>query len=149
MLDNKLRYYIAGPMTGYPQFNIPLFDEVALAMRRQGLDVTSPTELDSEGMRALAMQSTDGNMVELESEGTWGDCLARDVKLLADELDAIVLLPQWYDSRGANLEAFVGLLCAKQFFLWNAPSKAIVPMSPRWVSDLIRESMHIRHGTLE
>lgn len=141
--DTALKYYIAGPMSGHPQFNIPIFDRVAQKLRCQGLDVTSPAELDSAEMRALAFASTTGDPADVESEGTWGDCLARDVKMITDELDAIVLLPQWYHSRGANLEAFVGLLCNKVFFIWT--SNGLIPVSKYYMSRKIQGAMEVRH----
>ncbi len=118
-MDKSLKYYIAGPMTGIPQFNIPAFDAATKLLRYNGYDITSPAELDSAEMRRLALLSPDGAIGDVLSEGTWGDCLARDVKMIADELDAIILLPGWEKSRGANLEAFVGLLCGKPFFAYG------------------------------
>jgi hypothetical protein len=131
-MDKSRRYYLAGPMSGYPQFNIPLFDTVSTLLREQGLDVTSPAELDSEEMRRGALQSEHGDLADLHgcSDETWGDCLARDIKLIADVLDDIILLPEWHLSRGANLEATVGLLCGAIFYEWDAYKKA-----PKWVSD--------------
>lgn len=104
--------YLAGPMTGYPQFNFPLFHKVAAELRAKGHTIISPAEMDSPAVQAAALQSKDGS---LDAAGkiageTWGDILAKDVKLVADQIDGIVFLPEWQKSRGANLEATVGLL---------------------------------------
>lgn len=104
-----MRLYIAGPMTGIPSFNIPAFDAAASALRRAGHEVTSPAELDNPAIRAISLASPDGAIATLRSHGqTWGDFLARDVKLLADDgFQGIVVLPGWEGSRGARLETFV------------------------------------------
>lgn len=104
--------YVAGPMTGIPQFNIPAFDEAAEALRELGLRVTSPAELDDASIREVSMASPDGDIATLNTHGnTWGDFLARDVKLLSDgDFTAVVVLPGWEKSRGARLETFVGFL---------------------------------------
>ena len=116
------RYYLAGPMSGVPQFNFPAFQEAAAFLRKHanpGTEIVSPEELDkahSEEGWASAMASKTGNPKELKSTvGTWGEVLARDVHLVADQIDAIIFLDEWWKSRGARLEAFVGLLCGKQF----------------------------------
>jgi hypothetical protein len=58
--------------------------------------------------------------------GAWGDCLSRDVKLISDSgIEGIVLLPDWHKSRGAKLEAFVGLLCKLKFALWVARGSCV------------------------
>jgi hypothetical protein len=96
-------------MTGHPSFNIPAFDAAAKKLRRTGLDVISPAELDDPAIRAISMASKDGAIATLNSHGqTWGDFLARDVKLLADDgIEAIYVLSGWEKSRGARLETFV------------------------------------------
>lgn len=107
--DNKV--YLAGPMTGYPKFNFPLFDRAAAELRALGFEVTSPAELDNEESRAAAMASEWGDPEEYHrlTGLTWADFLARDVKLIADSgFDSIVCLPGWRVSRGARLETFVG-----------------------------------------
>lgn len=162
--------YVAGPMTGIPHFNFPLFDAVSAALRDQGYTIISPAETDHEKTRAAAVASLTGDVAELaqvEGAESWGDCLARDVKMLADgfdadveesdadfrarvkaaakawakanppdennvaapmppmvrtvtrstlKIDGIALLPGWEKSRGARLEAFVGLLTGKEYF---------------------------------
>lgn len=105
-----MKVYIAGPMTGLPQNNFPAFDEAARWLREQGYTVVSPAELDDPVDRDLALK-------DLPATKTWGDFLARDVKLIADTgIDGIVLLPDWFKSRGARLEATVGMLCGLAFY---------------------------------
>lgn len=110
--------YIAGPMTGIPQFNIPAFDNAAAHLRAAGYTIISPAELDSIEMRAFALASPDGRMPadgKIAGE-SWADVLARDVKVISDQVDGLVFLPGWDKSRGARLEAFVALLTGKQIF---------------------------------
>jgi hypothetical protein len=127
-----MKVYIAGPMTNLPQFNIPLFNHVARQLRKQGYDVVSPAEQDSPTMQAAAFKSKDGSLEELEKATgeTWGQVLARDVHLLSDfGIDGIVLLPNWWRSRGATLEATVGLLNKLKFFTWQMEEEVATPLS--------------------
>ena len=110
-----MKVYIAGPMSGMPQSNFPAFDAAAAVLRAQGHEVITPSELDDPEDRARAL-------ADEPSIKTWGDFLARDVKLIADgNIEAIVLLPGWEDSRGARLEATVGLLLGLKFLEYAAP----------------------------
>lgn len=105
-----MRVYIAGPMTGIPQFNFPAFDAAARDLRAVGLDVVSPAELDDPVDRAAALQSPDGSALSYGNgvKKTWGEFLARDVKLLSDDgIEGVYVLPGWRKSRGARLETFV------------------------------------------
>lgn len=114
-----MRLYIAGPMTGYPQFNIPAFDAMAATLRDHKHDVVSPAELDDPEIRAISLASPDGNVDTLATHGqTFGDFLARDVKLLADDgIEGVVVLPGWEKSRGARLETFVAnAICGLPIF---------------------------------
>jgi hypothetical protein len=113
------KVYIAGPMTGLPRFNIPAFERAAKRLRAAGYEVISPVELDSEAIRSEALASKDGAMPASGKIGgeTWGEILARDVRVIADTVDAIVVLPGWNKSRGARLEVFVALLCRKGVYM--------------------------------
>lgn len=105
--------YLAGPMTGIPQFNIPAFDDAAEQLRMRGYAVFSPAELDDPDTRAAALASPDGAPGSgAANNETWGDFLARDVKLISDGgIEKVFVLPGWHRSRGARLETFVAALC--------------------------------------
>jgi hypothetical protein len=136
-VDEK-RWYLAGPMSGIPQHNFPLFDRVAAKLRAEGLTIVSPAELDDDETRAEALASTDGVVKGVK---TWGDFLSRDVKLVADKADGIILMDDWYKSRGARLEAFVGLLSGKKFALWQNFTGAAYAVSTVYVRQILTENM--------
>jgi len=113
-------YYLAGKMSGIPQFNFPAFIKAAAILRSRGHNIISPAELDSKEVREQALESTDGILHNGKIAGeTWGDILSRDVKIVADDVQGIVFLPGWEYSRGARLEAFVGLLCKHSFNMYD------------------------------
>ena len=91
--------YIAGPMTGYPDYNHPEFNRVAKMLRDKGLKVINPAEIDAKDPK-----NEDGSLSPLP----WDFYLRRDIKLIAQKVGRIVLLPGWRDSHGANLEKAVG-----------------------------------------
>jgi hypothetical protein len=109
-----MNVYLAGQMSYVPQFNIPRFDAVAELLRGRGFEVTNPAELDDEEVRNRAMASPDG--APNSAGPTWGEFLARDVQIVADKVTGIMLMDQWWNSRGARLEAFVALSCGHAFW---------------------------------
>lgn len=84
--------YIAGPMSGYPDFNHPAFHAKAAELRAAGEDVINPADFDA----------------EIGPDQPWDAYLRRDLVLLAEKCDKIVLLPGWEKSKGATLERLVG-----------------------------------------
>lgn len=84
--------YIAGPMTGYPEFNHPAFHAKAAELRAAGEDVINPAENDA----------------EIGLDQPWDTYLRRDLVLLAEKCNKIVLLDGWEKSMGATLERHVG-----------------------------------------
>lgn len=79
------RIYVAGPMTGYEDYNLPAFSEAAEKLRAAGFDAVNP------GERGVI----DGY--------EWVDYMRDGIRLLLT-CDAIALLPGWFDSKGAALE---------------------------------------------
>jgi hypothetical protein len=84
-----VKLYIAGPMTGLPDFNIPAFLAMAATLRERGHEVECPAE-------------THDNP---ECE-TWADWMRRDIPMLL-RCEGVMLLPGWSASKGATLEAHI------------------------------------------
>ena len=85
--------YIAGPMTGQPDFNYPAFHAVATTLRAEhpDWDVINPAE-KFDGDRSLP----------------WQTYLRAAIQQVA-AADVIVLMPGWWRSKGARLELDVAL----------------------------------------
>ena len=132
--------YLAGPMTGYPQFNFPAFEAAAAALRSSGIAVISPAEVDDDtAVGTAARNSTDG---KLDANGklagqTWGDLLARDVKIVADQVSGVALLPGWERSKGAKLEVTVALLAGKSVYLYHPGIGGLSEVGREWVKDVL------------
>ncbi|WP_153135155.1 DUF4406 domain-containing protein [Paraburkholderia agricolaris] len=80
-----MKLYLAGPMTGYPELNFPLFHAEAARLRALGFEIVNPAELN------------DGN------DDDWLACMRVDIKAAVD-CDGVALLPGWEHSRGAPIE---------------------------------------------
>lgn len=136
-----MKFYVAGPMSGIKSFNYPLFDRVSAALKEAGHETFNPAEMDDAKTRAEAMASKDGILVGGACNGdTWGDFLARDLKLIADsEINAICLLPGWEKSRGARTEAFVCLTLGYPTYEWENGDP--VKVQPSWILKRIEYGM--------
>ena len=113
--------YVAGPMSGYEDFNIPAFAEVARVLRREyHLQVVSPHELDQ----------MDGGIEGGKATRSWSDYLRRDLKALAN-CNTIVTLPGWRESRGAKLEQQTAVGLGMEWW-------AAIPYSGQWTFFLMQ-----------
>ncbi|EHB5924097.1 DUF4406 domain-containing protein [Escherichia coli] len=83
MMARALKFYIAGPMTGYPDYNRAAFDAKAKELTEQGYIVINPAMLPNGLTQAEYMDI----------------CLAM-VRLV----DAVYLLKGWEGSAGARAE---------------------------------------------
>ncbi len=142
-------WYLAGPMSGIPQFNYPRFFKAAEELRNvHGLRIISPAEQDSDEKLEQILASPDGDLSAITVDvGTWADFLAHDVKLIADQVTGIIFIDGWERSRGARLEAFIGILCKRDFARW-VPGVGIEEMSPLSVLTQLTRETHteIRNG---
>jgi len=80
-----MRVYLAGPMTGLPDYNYPAFRAAAKRLRAAGYTVANPAD----NPKPVC--------------DTWLGYMRMGIKQLV-QCDAIVLLPGWRNSRGASIE---------------------------------------------
>lgn len=90
-----MKVYLAGPMTGLPQFNFPAFDAAAEKLRLLGLDVFNPAQMD----RDLGFDPSGGAV----TQEFLRDAMRRDLSAICDA-DSIAMLPGWEKSGGARVE---------------------------------------------
>lgn len=80
----SVRLYIAGPMTGLPEHNVPAFNRAEQVLKSLGFRVLNPAR--HEGRCA-----------------DWVGYMRLGLKDVCDS-DGVALLPGWQNSQGANLE---------------------------------------------
>jgi hypothetical protein len=83
-----MKIYLAGPMTGYPDFNFPAFHAAAKKIRDEGHECVNPAEIVS------------------DTTTPWVDCMKRDIAGLLT-CEAVATLPGWEKSKGASLEVLI------------------------------------------
>ncbi len=94
-----MRVYLSGPITGVKNYR-ERFSEAASRLEREKLDVVNPAEL----------------CWVLPASTTWDEIMRIDLQLL-DLCDAIVMLPGWRKSLGAQRE--YGYALAKAKIIWE------------------------------
>jgi hypothetical protein len=87
---HKTRIYVAGPMSGLPEFNYPAFHEAARRLRALAYAVENPAE-------CLGGAGWD-----------WRDYMRACIPQLL-MCNAVALLPGWEDSKGARTERGLAL----------------------------------------
>lgn len=142
-----MKIYIAGPMTGYEQWNFPAFFEAEKKLIELGHEVVNPAHNDGPTLEeALASAGT----AEAPNH-TWGYYMRRDLPSVLS-VDAICVLPGWRHSKGASLEVTVGeslgldILCIKDGHL--VPRVNIVGLSgwARSGKDTLADVLVEKHG---
>ena len=141
-------WYLAGPMTGIPQDNLPAFVEAADSLRDSGYAIITPIEFETAEVIQAVIDNPEKTFNEVAGT-TWGGALARDVEIISDEVDGIVFLPGWDKSKGARLEAFVAILAGKKFGRYVPVTASIELISPQSVlTQLVRYThAEIRDGS--
>ena len=105
----RLRIYLAGPMRGIPFFNFPAFDDAARKLRDLGHHVFNPAEHDREQHGDKVNDSPTGNLDDIKASGfSLRAALEADLTWIARHAEAIVVLPGWENSKGANAEVALG-----------------------------------------
>lgn len=91
----KNRIYIAGPMTGLPNYNFEAFDNAEKILKARGLEPMNPANI---GRKWLIENSH-----REPNESEYQDILRQDKELL-NQCSMIYLLRGWEKSRGAKIE---------------------------------------------
>lgn len=97
-----MKIYIAGPMTGYDQWNFPAFFEAEEKLITLGHEVINPAHNDGPNL-GLALESAGSPE---RPNHSWAWYMKRDLPHVL-EVDALCVLPGWQDSKGASLEVHV------------------------------------------
>jgi hypothetical protein len=123
----KGKFYLAGPMTGIPQFNYPTFHAAAKILREKGLTIASPAEMDTPEQQEVALASTNGAIPSSGFVGdqTWGMTLGKDIAFIADEAAGIIALPGWNKSKGARLEVTCANLLKKPVYEFDLETQEL------------------------
>lgn len=124
-------FYLAGPMTGIPQFNFPRFTEVAERLRGQGYNIISPAELDDPVTEAAALASEDGapgtGVVPGTGLDSYEDFLSRDIIVCSlPTCVGGIFLEGWHTSRGARGESWILSFLGKQLMEYGESGSRIV-----------------------
>lgn len=119
------RVYIAGPMTGLPEFNFPAFHAAAKAWREHGWDVVNPAE------------AFDG-----ATDRPYSDYVAYDMEVLRT-CDAIAMLDGWdgVNARGSVWEREVAMLLGLTVYV------ASHPVPPPEKETILEEAQRLVHGS--
>lgn len=97
----KKKVYLAGPMSGYPEWNFPAFHKAAEELRAEGYHVFSPAEVDE-----IFFENRDdiNRQYEENFKEAYKKCLRVDFNYIMDHADVMIMLPGWEGSRGATAE---------------------------------------------
>lgn len=107
-----MKLYVAGPMSGLPEFNFPEFARVTAELRAAGYEVVSPAET--------------GVTAAVQWEKPYTQCL-RESLLLLLQCEGVATLNGWQRSAGASLEVRVATtldMPLKNYTYWLADRSA-------------------------
>jgi hypothetical protein len=111
--------YVAGPMTGKPQFNYPHFMEVTETLTDCGYRVLNPAEVDNLHRAEEAERDVKCAECYHGRKHEWDWYMRRTIKMLMDA-QAIALLRGWEQSRGAKLEVALATQLGMPFRPWQS-----------------------------
>jgi hypothetical protein len=104
-----VKIYLAGPMSGYPEWNFSAFFKAEKELIRNGHTVFNPA---AEDIRKW------GTMENIAKHANYRDCMRTDLNWILDHAEGIALLSGWEKSKGAQIElALAKLLNLKEIYL--------------------------------
>ena len=108
------KIYIAGPMTGYPEFNFPAFYAAEYTLKRQGWTVFNPANKEAEKELDKEAYSTGDAKKAVAAGFDFRECYLWDVSKVI-EANAIYMLKGWEASAGAVGEHAVAVAMRKHY----------------------------------
>lgn len=103
------KFYLAGPMRGYPLFNFPAFLMAARVLTARGFEISSPAEKDLEAGFDPSLP-IEGQKFDVGAAFRW------DFEAVVKSR-GIVLLPGWERSTGAKAERLVAQLSELEVYV--------------------------------
>lgn len=111
-----MRVYVAGPMTGLPDYNFPAFDRAAAHLRALGHTVFNPAENDRDnGFDATGLAGHEA----AEHGFNLRETLKQDLSWICDHAEALAVLPGWHRSKGALTETALATALGLDYAPWN------------------------------
>jgi nucleoside 2-deoxyribosyltransferase len=104
--------YIAGPMSGYKNFNYDAFNAAAEVLREAGYRVLNPAEFDGGGQ-----------------DDSFHNYMRKDLSIIIAEADALVCLQDWETSAGAKNEVTVARAIGVP--VWDISTFASISNNPK------------------
>lgn len=106
---NKVAY-LAGPMSGYEEYNFPAFFRAEEHLKELGFDVINPARIDQEELGF-------NPQVDTVDAAFLKEAVKRDLDGVI-EADCLVLLQGWENSKGANAEIGVAKWLKKPVYIY-------------------------------
>lgn len=103
----KTAIYIAGPMTGYENFNFPAFDHAEKYLRSMGYeDIGNPARWDRETYGNKIQENTRGDVTKavIDTGFDLRKTLNKDLSWLCTTATDIFMMMGWENSKGARAE---------------------------------------------
>ena len=113
-----MKLYIAGPMSGLPEYNYPAFFAAEQTLAAAGYNVLNPAR----------NEPSKGNQ-ESDGYASWSWYMRRSLEQIA-KADGMALLPGWRSSEGAQLEVHIAHklgMRARPLWEWLPESKGQAP----------------------
>ena len=104
----KDKIFISGPMTGYPDFNFPLFNKVSEILTSQGFDVVNPVTICKKYKRERVL-----------SDKTVFDSMISEQQDAERKCTTLLLLPKWEESIGVRLELQTAIELKMKIIQWR------------------------------
>lgn len=121
-----MRVYLAGPMSGIPEFNFPEFFKVETALVRRGHQVWNPARHDQE--MGFDATGTTGQETLAELGFSKQQAFDWDTQRIVHDSDGLVLLPGWEQSSGSKAEYALARTLGLLVFLWLGTADTLYRM---------------------